>query len=147
MAHLRRLMINDKTLRLDLSSKKQDEIKKFLDSNNIAYVKLDRNSLLQNTAKLISEGNVIGWYQGKMEWGPRALGNRSILADPRRVDMKDILNEIINISSALNPFTNPDIFKVFYPSNTNPYVNSIYTGDDGKLDVRNIFSMYFYNFQ
>jgi len=58
-------------------------------------------------------------------------------------DYQDILNEIIKISGALNPFTNPDIFKVFYPSNTNPYINSIYTGDDGKLDVKTIFSMYF----
>ena len=61
-----------------------DEIKIFLDKNNIEYKFLETNSLLQNTAKLISEENIIGWYQGKMEWGPRALGNRSILADPRK---------------------------------------------------------------
>ena len=53
---------------------------------------------------MISEGNVIGWYQGKMEWGPRALGNRSILADPRRVDMKDILNEKIKHRESFRPF-------------------------------------------
>ena len=51
--------------------------------------------LVKNCAKLIAEGNVVGWYQGKMEWGPRALGNRSILADPRRKEMKDVLNEKI----------------------------------------------------
>ena len=42
--------------------------------------------------KKISEGNVVGWFQARMEWGPRALGNRSILADPRQKNMKDILN-------------------------------------------------------
>ena len=60
-----------------------DEIVSFLDDEKIQYQKLDKISLLEKTAKLISEGNIIGWYQGKMEWGPRALGNRSILADPR----------------------------------------------------------------
>ena len=53
---------------------------------------------------MISEGNVVGWYQGKMEWGPRALGNRSILADPRRKDMKDILNEKIKHRESFRPF-------------------------------------------
>ena len=49
----------------------------------------DINSLL---VKEICDGNVIGWFQGGMEWGPRALGNRSIISDPRRLDMKEILN-------------------------------------------------------
>ena len=52
----------------------------------------DNNELNKLVANEISEGKVIGWFQGKMEWGPRALGNRSILGDPRRTDMKDILN-------------------------------------------------------
>ena len=50
----------------------------------------DEASLCRRTAQAISEGKVIGWFQGRMEWGPRALGNRSILGDPRRADMKDI---------------------------------------------------------
>ncbi len=52
----------------------------------------DNNELNKIVANDISEGKVVGWFQGKMEWGPRALGNRSILGDPRRSDMKDILN-------------------------------------------------------
>ena len=48
--------------------------------------------LCRRTADAIAEGKVVGWFQGRMEWGPRALGNRSILCDPRRADMKDILN-------------------------------------------------------
>ena len=81
-----------------------EEIKYFLDSNKITYQKFDRQSLLQNTAKLISDGKIVGWYQGKMEWGPRSLGNRSILADPREAKMKDILNEKIKHRESFRPF-------------------------------------------
>ena len=81
-----------------------DEIKLFLDTNKIDCKFLETNSLLETTAKLISESNVIGWYQGKMEWGPRALGNRSILADPRNAKMKDILNEKIKHRESFRPF-------------------------------------------
>ncbi len=52
----------------------ESDIKKFLDSQNISYESFDRKSLLKKTAQLIAEGNIVGWYQGKMEWGPRALG-------------------------------------------------------------------------
>jgi len=81
-----------------------DQIKSFLDINKIHYKFLETNSLLETTAKIISESNVVGWYQGKMEWGPRALGNRSILADPRNVKMKDILNEKIKHRESFRPF-------------------------------------------
>ena len=85
-------------------SHSNDEIKSFLDTNEIDYKSLETNSLLQTVAKLIVEGNVVGWYQGKMEWGPRALGNRSIIADPRNVKMKDILNEKIKHRESFRPF-------------------------------------------
>ena len=88
------------------------EIKAFLDSKNILYESFDETTLLQKTAQLIDEGNVVGWYQGKMEWGPRALGNRSILADPRRADMKDILNAKIKHRESFRPFA-PSIMDEF----------------------------------
>ena len=88
------------------------EIKKFLDSNNIKYDILDEISSIKKCAKLISEGNVVGWYQGKMEWGPRALGNRSILADPRKKEMKDILNEKIKHRESFRPFA-PSILEEY----------------------------------
>jgi carbamoyltransferase len=81
-----------------------EEIIEFLDSKNISYESFDRESLLKKTAQLIADGNIVGWYQGKMEWGPRALGNRSILADPRRADMKDILNTKIKHRESFRPF-------------------------------------------
>jgi len=89
-----------------------DKIKKFLDSKNIRYEILDKDLLLKTAARLISNGNVVGWYQGKMEWGPRALGNRSILADPRRAEMKDILNEKIKHRESFRPFA-PSILEEF----------------------------------
>lgn len=62
------------------------------------------DSLYEETSTAISEGQVIGWFQGRMEWGPRALGNRSILGDPRRADMKDILNLKIKRRESFRPF-------------------------------------------
>jgi len=81
-----------------------EEIKSFLDHYKIPYEKFERQQLLEHTAKLISEQNVVGWYQGRVEWGPRALGNRSILADPRNAKMKDILNEKIKHRESFRPF-------------------------------------------
>jgi len=79
-------------------------IKSFLDFKKIQYKQYGRQELLERTAKLISEQNVVGWYQGRVEWGPRALGNRSILADPRNAKMKDILNEKIKHRESFRPF-------------------------------------------
>jgi carbamoyltransferase len=56
------------------------------------------------TAARIADGRVVGWYQGRMEWGARALGNRSILADPRRADMRDIINTRIKFRERFRPF-------------------------------------------
>ncbi|NDB77490.1 MAG: carbamoyltransferase, partial [Verrucomicrobia bacterium] len=64
----------------------------------------DEAELCRRTAQAITEGKVIGWFQGRMEWGPRALGNRSILGDPRRADMKDILNLKIKRRESFRPF-------------------------------------------
>ncbi|MBL77014.1 MAG: hypothetical protein CL763_08855 [Chloroflexi bacterium] len=88
------------------------EIVEFLNSENISYESLDRESLLKKTAKLISEDKIVGWYQGKMEWGPRALGNRSILANPQNPKMKDILNEKIKHRESFRPFA-PAIMEEF----------------------------------
>jgi carbamoyltransferase len=70
----------------------------------------DEAVLCRRTALAISEGKVIGWFQGRLEWGPRALGNRSILGDPRRADMKDILNLKIKRRESFRPFA-PSILR------------------------------------
>jgi carbamoyltransferase len=82
-----------------------------IDSEKISVQHIsDEKTLCQKTAAAISEGKVIGWFQGKMEWGPRALGNRSILCDPRRSDMKDILNQKIKRRESFRPFA-PSILR------------------------------------
>ncbi|MGZ3342403.1 MAG: carbamoyltransferase family protein [Reyranella sp.] len=74
----------------------------------------DEATLCRRTAQAISEGKVIGWFQGRLEWGPRALGNRSILGDPRRADMKDILNLKIKRRESFRPFA-PSILRDAVP--------------------------------
>jgi len=70
----------------------------------------DEDTLCRRTAKAIADGKVVGWFQGRMEWGPRALGNRSIVCDPRRADMKDILNLKIKRRESFRPFA-PSILR------------------------------------
>ena len=70
----------------------------------------DSSELCELTARSISLGRVVGWFQGRMEWGPRALGNRSILGDPRRPDMKEILNLKIKRRESFRPFA-PSILR------------------------------------
>lgn len=74
----------------------------------------DETRLCRETAEAIARGGVVGWFQGRMEWGPRALGNRSILGDPRRADMKEILNIKIKRRESFRPFA-PSIQKEHVP--------------------------------
>ena len=74
----------------------------------------DEAALCVETAGAIADGLVIGWFQGRMEWGPRALGNRSILGDPRRADMKDILNLKIKRRESFRPFA-PSVLREAVP--------------------------------
>jgi len=70
----------------------------------------DEQELSRSTAKLVAEGRIVGWFKGRLEWGPRALGNRSIDCDPRRADMKDILNFKIKRRESFRPFA-PSILR------------------------------------
>ncbi|HPP86571.1 MAG TPA: carbamoyltransferase C-terminal domain-containing protein, partial [bacterium] len=81
------------------------EIEEFLTFNNIKYEKItDDEKLFDRVTDLLISGKVIGWFQNEFEWGPRALGNRSILGDPRREDMKDIINIKIKFREPFRPF-------------------------------------------
>lgn len=77
-------------------------IKKY--DRDICWQKNDYSEIVRIAAVMISEGKIIGWFQGRSEIGPRALGNRSILADPRKKDMKDILNHRVKFREAFRPF-------------------------------------------
>jgi carbamoyltransferase len=73
-------------------------------ADEVEIAQLDEAELVPATAQHIADGKIVGWFQGAAEWGPRALGNRSILADPRRPEMKDILNQRIKHRETFRPF-------------------------------------------
>jgi carbamoyltransferase len=79
-------------------------IESALKAAGLQYRKLERVALLEATAEQIAAGNVIGWFQGRMEWGPRALGNRSIVAHPGLPNMKEVLNARIKHREWFRPF-------------------------------------------
>ncbi|MEE9260272.1 MAG: carbamoyltransferase C-terminal domain-containing protein [Candidatus Scalindua sediminis] len=114
------------------------EIKLVLENHEIVFKKKgymidkfeDSNILCQKTARSISEGKVVGWFQGRMEWGSRALGNRSIIVDPRYARMKDVLNASIKRREPFRPFApsillekTGDYFGVDYPV---PFMLKVY---------------------
>jgi carbamoyltransferase len=80
------------------------DIAQYLDGTGARHVTLSDADLVARTAKLIADGNVAGWFQGRMEFGPRALGGRSILADPRDPKMRDTLNMKIKFREGFRPF-------------------------------------------
>ena len=83
----------------------EEEIVEVLNAKGLKYTSVDSvETLCQTSAKLISEGKIVGWFQGRMELGPRALGNRSILADARLVKMKDQVNARIKFREPFRPF-------------------------------------------
>jgi carbamoyltransferase len=80
-------------------------IEAFLRQHNITYQRFDDDDkLIHQVVEHLEAGKVMGWFQGRFEWGPRALGNRSILADPRQADMKDIVNTKIKFREPFRPF-------------------------------------------
>jgi carbamoyltransferase len=106
------------------------EIKATLEKHHIPYQRLEREVLLDKTADKIAQGDVVGWFQGRMEWGPRALGNRSILANPSLSTMKDTLNARIKRREWFRPFApavlaerQGEIFEHTHPS---PFMLHVY---------------------
>lgn len=102
------------------------EISRFLQSENIPHRTMDEDSLIGEAANLIARGNVLGWYQGRMEFGPRALGNRSIVGDARSERMQSVMNLKIKNRESFRPFAPsvllencPEYFEIEGPS---PYM-------------------------
>ena len=83
---------------------RQNEIEAFLAANQIPCKNLPEKALLRETVAHLADGKIVGWFQGRSEFGPRALGNRSILADPRRAGMKDIINARVKFREPFRPF-------------------------------------------
>jgi carbamoyltransferase len=88
------------------------QIETELQISNLRFQKYSDKELMRSAARDIADGLVVGWFQGRTEFGPRALGNRSILADPRRAEMKDLLNERIKRRESFRPFA-PSILAEF----------------------------------
>jgi carbamoyltransferase len=83
----------------------EEAIRFALQKRNYLYKRIDDDEkIISQVVDDILAGKVVGWYQGRFEWGPRALGNRSIMADPRRADMKDIVNSKIKFREPFRPF-------------------------------------------
>jgi carbamoyltransferase len=106
------------------------QIAERLDAHELSYEELDDAEMVRRTAALVAEGKIVGWFQGRMEWGPRALGNRSIVTDPRRADMRDILNARIKYREPFRPFAPSilseavgDYFDQSYPD---PFMIKVY---------------------
>jgi len=106
------------------------EIKKLLEIEKLEYQELNEEDLIRQTAKLLADGKIVGWFQGRTEWGPRALGNRSILANPCLPEMKEILNTKIKKREPFRPFAPSiieeavsDYFEEDYPV---PFMEKVY---------------------
>jgi carbamoyltransferase len=114
----------------------RDEIRRAIDSNGVAQkgfsvTELPEEELVRNTAAIIADGKILGWFQGRSEWGPRALGNRSIVADPRRPEMKEILNRRIKHREIFRPFA-PSILaeataEYFEKTHPSPFMTLAYS--------------------
>jgi carbamoyltransferase len=99
------------------------DIRRALDESSTTWKQLTEDELIDRTAQQIANGKIVGWFQGRMEFGPRALGNRSILADPRNREMMDVLNSRIKYREPFRPFCPSilaesvgDYFETDYPS-------------------------------
>jgi carbamoyltransferase len=121
----------------------RDEIRSAIDANGLSQngcrvEELPEEILMQRTAAIIADGKILGWFQGRAEWGPRALGNRSIVADPRRPEMKEILNQRIKHREIFRPFapsilaeSTADWFEKSHPS---PFMTLAYSVRPEKRD-------------
>jgi carbamoyltransferase len=108
-------------------------------SDEIQIDRFDEDALVRATARHISEGKILGWFQGRVEWGPRALGQRSILADPRRAEMKEILNRRIKHRETFRPFA-PSILEeaageFFEKTHPSPFMTFAYNVRPEKRSV------------
>jgi carbamoyltransferase len=121
----------------------RDEIRRAIDANGLAQngchvEELAEENLMQRTAEIVADGKILGWFQGRAEWGPRALGNRSIVADPRRPEMKEILNQRIKHREIFRPFA-PSILaestgEWFEKSHPSPFMTLAYSVRPEKRD-------------
>jgi len=106
-----------------------EECQAALNEAGLKYETLTDEILLPKLAKMISEGAIIGWFQGRMEWGPRALGARSFVADPRRADLREALNHKVKLREWFRPLApsmlEEEGFKVFGVEHHDPFMITV----------------------
>lgn len=121
------------------SFSKNEEIEQLLKEKGIKYEYYDDDKLSKIVANYLNEGNVVGWFQGRAEFGPRALGGRSILVDPRRSDAKDLLNSKIKRRESFRPFApsilNDKVDEYFEIVDNVPFMEKVFPI---KFDKRNL---------
>jgi carbamoyltransferase len=110
-----------------------------LPNEGLEILELHEKATAMEAAKEVADGKILGWFQGRAEWGPRALGNRSIVADPRRPDMKETLNARIKHREMFRPFA-PSILaestgEYFEKSDPCPFMTQAYSVRPEKRDV------------
>jgi carbamoyltransferase len=120
-----------------------EENRRALEASNLAGTgckieELPDDELMRRTAAIVAHGEILGWFQGRAEWGPRALGNRSIVADPRRAEMKEVLNQRIKHREIFRPFA-PSILSEavgawFEKSHPSPFMTLAYAVRPEKRD-------------
>jgi len=102
------------------------EIRAWLDANDLTYTRLDPDAMAATVADELAEGKIVGWFQGRMEFGPRALGARSIIGDPRNPDMQSAMNLKIKFRESFRPFAPsvlaPDAKEYFDLTQDSPYM-------------------------
>src|SRR5437764_6082550 len=81
-----------------------DEVEEFLLTSGARYRRVERSELTETVARLLADEKIVGWFQGRMEFGPRALGSRSILGDPRSPHMQATMNLKIKFRESFRPF-------------------------------------------
>jgi carbamoyltransferase len=116
-----------------------EEIERFLQSRNITYRRYSDEELYERVADRLIDAGVIGWFNGRAEFGPRALGARSILADPRRIDAKELLNSKIKRRESFRPFA-PSILKEFVAeyfevTDVVPFMEKVFPIREGKRSL------------
>jgi carbamoyltransferase len=121
----------------------REEIRHAIDANGMVQngcriEELAEGNLMPSVAAMVADGKILGWFQGRAEWGPRALGNRSIVADPRRPEMKEILNQRIKHREIFRPFA-PSILaestgEWFEKSHPSPFMTLAYSVRPEKRD-------------
>lgn len=121
----------------ELKTEIEKNRKRLADEKYAVETMTDEDSLCRKAAQYIADGKVVGWFQGRMEFGPRSLGNRSILADPRRPEMKNIINDRIKHRESFRPFApsilEEDLNEFFDTARVSPFMSFVCRIKGGKI--------------